>query len=273
MNCDTAARRRRRFARFERYTWACFFNVVVIALVTLAAIKIAAVTLGLSPLQTVLVAGAVTVTFSALGGFLGVVITDLILFVVSMAGAIAAAWVVVNLPEVGGLGNLLANPAVSSRLQFFPDFSDLEITISILVIPLAVKWWSVWYPGSEPGGGGYVAQRMLAAKSERDATGAVVAVPVGALRHSPWPWIVVALASLVVFPDLVSCHASSDASARPTGSVARRVPAGMVGSISKGRNAATGPVGRALREFAMHATAALWPLRICPIFPADHALH
>ena len=106
-----------------------FFNVVVIALVTLAAIKISAVTLGLSPLQTVLVAGAVTVTFSALGGFLGVVITDLILFVVSMAGAIAAAWVVVNLPEVGGLGNLLANPAVSSRLQFFPDFSDLEITI------------------------------------------------------------------------------------------------------------------------------------------------
>ena len=185
-----------------------FFNVVVIALVTLAAIKIAAVTLGLSPLQTVLVAGAVTVTFSALGGFLGVVITDLILFVVSMAGAIAAAWVVVNLPEVGGLGNLLANPAVSSRLQFFPDFSDLEITISILVIPLAVQWWSVWYPGSEPGGGGYVAQRMLAARSERDATGAVLLFQLAHYAIRPWPWILVALASLVVFPDLNAIRAA-----------------------------------------------------------------
>ena len=143
-----------------------FFNVVVIALVTLAAIKISAVTLGLSPLQTVLVAGTVTVLFSALGGFLGVVITDLVLFVVSMTGAVAAAFVAVNLPEVGGLGNLLTHPDVAPRLAFFPDFSNTELMIAIFIIPLAVQWWSLWYPGSEPGGGGYVAQRMLAAKSE-----------------------------------------------------------------------------------------------------------
>ena len=181
-----------------------FFNVVVIALVTLAAIKISAVTLGFSPLQTVLVAGAVTVAFSALGGFLGVVITDLVLFVVSMAGAVAAAWVALSLPEVGGLQNLLASPDVASRLRFFPDLSNMEMTISLLVIPLAVQWWSVWYPGSEPGGGGYVAQRMLAARSERDATGAVLLFQVAHYAVRPWPWIVVALASLVVFPDLQS---------------------------------------------------------------------
>ena len=179
-----------------------FFNVVVIALVTLAAIKIGAVTLGFSPLQTVLVAGAVTVAFSALGGFLGVVITDLMLFAVSMAGAIAAAWVAVNLPEVGGLANLLDSPEVASRLSFFPDLSNTELAVSLLVIPLAVQWWSVWYPGSEPGGGGYVAQRMLAARSERDATGAVLLFQAAHYAIRPWPWIIVALASLVVFPDL-----------------------------------------------------------------------
>ena len=179
-----------------------FFNVVVIALVTLAAIKIGAVTMGLSPSQTVLVAGAVTVAFSALGGFLGVVVTDLILFVVSMAGAIAAAWVAVSLPEVGGLANLLDSPEVAQRLSFFPDLSNTELAVSVLVIPLAVQWWSVWYPGSEPGGGGYVAQRMLAARSERDAVGAVLLFQTAHYAIRPWPWIVVALASLVVFPDL-----------------------------------------------------------------------
>ncbi|MDE0056393.1 MAG: Na+:solute symporter [Gammaproteobacteria bacterium] len=179
-----------------------FFNVVVISLVTLAAIKIAAVTLGASPLQTVLVAGAVTVAFSALGGFLGVVITDLILFAVSMAGAVAAAWVAVNLPEVGGLANLLESPEVAPRLSFFPDLSNMELAVTLLIIPLAVQWWSVWYPGSEPGGGGYVAQRMLAARTERNATGAVLLFQAAHYAIRPWPWILVALASLVVFPDL-----------------------------------------------------------------------
>ena len=179
-----------------------FFNVVVIALVTLAAIKIGAVVLGLRPLESVLLAGSVTVAFSALGGFLGVVLTDLILFAVSMTGAVAAAVVALNLPEVGGLENLLAHPEVASRLRFFPDLSNTEMTVSILIIPLAVQWWSVWYPGAEPGGGGYVAQRMLAAKSERDATGAVLLFQLAHYAIRPWPWIVVALASLVVFPDL-----------------------------------------------------------------------
>ncbi|MYE29300.1 MAG: Na+:solute symporter, partial [Gammaproteobacteria bacterium] len=176
-----------------------FFNVVVIAQVTLAATKIGAVTLGLSPLQTVLVCGVVTVTFSALGGFLGVVITDLLLFSVSMIGAVAAAWIILSLPEVGGLTNLLDSPGVASQLSFFPDLSNTDLLVSLLVIPLAVQWWSVWYPGSEPGGGGYVAQRMLAARTERDAAGAVLLFQVAHYAIRPWPWIIVALASLVVF--------------------------------------------------------------------------
>ncbi len=181
-----------------------FFNVMVMALVTVAAIKIGAVMLGFSPLQTVIVAGLVTVLFSTLGGFAGVVITDLILFVISMIGAVAAAAIAVNLPEVGGLSALLAHPDVSARLSFFPDFRDTGTVVAVLVIPLAVQWWSVWYPGSEPGGGGYVAQRMLAAKSERDAVRAMLLFQVGHYALRPWPWILVALASVVVFPTLDS---------------------------------------------------------------------
>ncbi len=181
-----------------------FFNIMVMALVTVAAIKIGAVMLGLTPVQTVMIAGSVTVIFSALGGFVGVVITDMILFVISMIGAISAAFIAVTLPEVGGLGPLLAHPEVAPKLSFFPDFSDTEMVTAVLVIPLAIQWWSVWYPGSEPGGGGYVAQRMLAAKSERDAVGAMLLFQAAHYALRPWPWILVALASIVVFPTLDS---------------------------------------------------------------------
>lgn len=179
-----------------------FFNVMIMAAVTLAAIKIGAVVLGLSPLQTVLIAGVVTAVFSAAGGFLGVILTDLILFTISMTGAVVAAVVAVNLPEVGGLNELLVHPNVVDKLSILPDFSNTELVMAVFIIPLAVQWWSVWYPGSEPGGGGYVAQRMLAAKNENHAMGAVIFFQFCHYALRPWPWIVVALASLVVFPDL-----------------------------------------------------------------------
>jgi Na+/proline symporter len=89
-------------------------------------------------------------------------------------------------------------------MSFVPDFSDWNVALSIFVIPLAVQWWSVWYPGSEPGGGGYIAQRMLAAKSEGDAQGATLFFNFAHYALRPWPWILVAFASLVVFPDLDS---------------------------------------------------------------------
>ena len=185
-----------------------FFNVMVMALVTLAAIKIGAVILNLTPVETVAIVGVVVVVFSALSGFPGVVLTDLILFVVSMVGAICAAQVALSLPQVGGLENLLVHPNVVDKLALFPDFSDPEAALAVFIIPVAVQWWSVWYPGAEPGGGGYVAQRMLAAKNENHAMGAVLFFQLAHYALRPWPWILVALASLVVFPDLAAIQAA-----------------------------------------------------------------
>ncbi|MFW5947736.1 MAG: sodium:solute symporter family transporter, partial [Gemmatimonadota bacterium] len=151
-----------------------FFNVMIMATVTLAAIKIAGVLLGASPLVTILVAGGVTVAFSALGGLTGVLLTDFLLFVTAMIGSVAAAVVAVGHPAVGGLDGLLASDVVAGKLSILPDFKDPAAFLPVFVIPLAVQWWSVWYPGAEPGGGGYIAQRMLSARDERDATAATL---------------------------------------------------------------------------------------------------
>ena len=181
-----------------------FFNVVIMASVTLAAIKIAGVLLGTSPLTTVLLAGGVTVAFSTLGGFRGVVLTDLLLFFTALVGSIAVAWVSLGHPAVGGLGALMTHPDVVGKLSILPDFSDTNALVTLLVIPIAVQWWSVWYPGAEPGGGGYVAQRMLAARNETEATAATLLFNAAHYAVRPWPWILVALASLIVFPTLDS---------------------------------------------------------------------
>ena len=180
------------------------FNVMAMAAVTLAAIKIGQVMLGLNPIQTVLIAGSITVVFSTLGGFRGVVYTDFILFFVAIFGAVGAAYYLVNLPEIGGLSKLIQHENVIGKLSFFPDFSDTEALIGIFIIPLAVQWWSSWYPGAEPGGGGYIAQRMLAAKNENHAVGATLFFNIMHYALRPWPWILVALASLVLYPDLAS---------------------------------------------------------------------
>lgn len=185
-----------------------FFNMLAMAAVTLAAIKIAQVMLGLTPVETVLIGGTVTVIFSALGGFRGVVYTDFILFFVAIAGSVGAAWYLVSLPEVGGLNALVSHEAIRGKLSILPDFSDTEALIGILIIPLAVQWWSVWYPGAEPGGGGYIAQRMLAAKDENHAVGATFFFNIMHYALRPWPWILVALASLLVYPDLASLQAA-----------------------------------------------------------------
>lgn len=178
------------------------FNCLVMANVTLAGIKLGGILLGWSPVQTVLIAGTVTVAYTLMGGLRGVILTDCFQFVMAMVGAIAAAVVVCNLPEVGGFANLLAHENVSGKLNMLPDFSDVNALIPLLIIPLAVQWWSSWYPGAEPGGGGYVAQRMLGARSEQDATTATLLFQVAHYALRPWPWIIVAFASLVVFPDL-----------------------------------------------------------------------
>lgn len=190
--------------KFRAIYLGVIFNVITMAAVTLAAIKIGGVMLGLEPWVTVVSAGLITVIFSALGGFKGVVYTDFVLFFVAMAGAIGAAYYLVNIPEVGGIQAIMSNENVAGKLSILPDFSDKQALITLFIIPLAVQWWSSWYPGAEPGGGGYIAQRMLAAKDENHAIGATFFFNIMHYALRPWPWILVALASLVVYPDLAS---------------------------------------------------------------------
>ena len=190
------------------------FNIMVMAAVSLAAIKIGGVILGLSPLQSILWALIATGIFSSIGGFRSVVFTDFLLFGMAMIGSVAAAYFAINHAEIGSLSALLEHPNLEGKLSFLPEVErtasgalteqSMNAWVTLLIIPLLVQWWSVWYPGAEPGGGGYVAQRMLAAKNEQHATGAVLFFNFAHYGLRPWPWILVALASLVVFPTLES---------------------------------------------------------------------
>jgi Na+/proline symporter len=184
-----------------------FFNVLIMGSVTLAAIKIGAVMLGLPPWVTVVGASVVVVIYAALGGLKGVIWADFFQYGIAMFGAVLAAIVAVRQPEVGGLSNLLTHPTLQEKLSYFPDLTDPSFYIPLLIIPIAIQWWAVWYPGAEPGGGGYIAQRMLAAKNEKNAIGATLLFNVAHYALRPWPWIVVALASIIVYPDLDSIKA------------------------------------------------------------------
>jgi Na+/proline symporter len=179
-----------------------FFNVVIMATVSLAAIKIGGVMLGLSPVETLLLASVVTVIYSSLGGLKGVLLTDFFQFFIAMAGSIGAAIYILDMPEIGSLNNLLTHPNVSDKLNFLPDFNDWNLIIPLLIMPLAIQWWATWYPGAEPGGGGYIAQRMLSAKDEKNAIGATLFFNIAHYAMRPWPWIIVALASLIIFPQI-----------------------------------------------------------------------
>ncbi len=181
-----------------------FFNVMVIASVSLAFIKIAGVMLGLQPAPALIIAAVIVVFYSGLGGLKSILWTDLFQFSFAMFGAILAAVYVTKSPEIGGLSELFSHPNVVDKLSFFPSISQPEVFMSIFLIPIAVQWWSVWYPGAEPGGGGYVAQRMLSAKSEDHAVGATLLFNFFHYALRPWPWIVVGLASLIIFPDIQS---------------------------------------------------------------------
>ncbi|MDA0843445.1 MAG: Na+:solute symporter, partial [Bacteroidetes bacterium] len=126
--------------RFRALYLGLVFNVLAMSGVTLAAIKIGQVMLGLDPVVTVVAAGLITVFFSALGGFKGVIYTDFILFIAAMSGAIGAAIYIVNQPDIGGLDQLLTHPNVSSKLALFPSFNDTEAMITLFIIPIAIQW-------------------------------------------------------------------------------------------------------------------------------------
>lgn len=183
-----------------------FFNVMIMATVMLAGVKIGSIMLGATPIQTIVAVSVFTVIYSSLGGFKGVVMTDFVQFIIAMVGSVGAAIAIVRLPEVGSLDALVSHELVRDKLQFFPD-PGTDTFITVLIIPIAVQWWSVWYPGAEPGGGGYIAQRMLSAKDEKNSQQATLFFNFAHYALRPWPWILIALASLIVFPELSDLEA------------------------------------------------------------------
>ncbi|MDD2889420.1 MAG: Na+:solute symporter [bacterium] len=178
-----------------------FFNVMIMATVTLAATKIGLVLFGWSKVTVILVCCSITVLYSMLSGMWGVVVTDVIQFCLAMTGSIAAAYFALHRPEVGGLSGMMAKIDMS-KLSMLPDFSNWSVMLPIFIVPLAIQWWSTWYPGAEPGGGGYIAQRMLASKDEKQSLSAVLLFNIAHYALRSWPWIIVALCSILVFPDL-----------------------------------------------------------------------
>ena len=184
------------------------FNVLVMSVVCLAGIKLSAALLGLGAYETLAITAVITVAYSALGGLRGVILTDFFQFGLAIAGSVWACVYLVDLPQVGGLGALVSHPNVAGKLHLLPELDEPAAYVPLLLVPLAVQWWASWYPGSEPGGGGYVAQRMLAAKTERHALGATFFFNVMHYAVRPWPWILIALASLVLYPDLADLLAA-----------------------------------------------------------------
>lgn len=186
---------------FRAFYLGALFNLVIMATVNLAAVKMANVLLGWPIARTLVACAVINVAFAATSGLWGVLVTDLVQFGIAMAGSLAAAYFAVQRPEVGGLEGLVARTPAAT-LHLLPDFSDWGLAAAVLVLPLTVSWWSVWYPGAEPGGGSYIAQRILASRSERDALSGTLLFTVAHYALRPWPWIVVALSSMLVFPEL-----------------------------------------------------------------------
>lgn len=184
------------------------FNVLVMGTVSLAAVKFGQIMLGWPGWQTLLIAGSITLAYSVVGGLKAVIITDFVQFILAMIGSIWACIYLINLPEVGGISTLLSHAEVQSKLSLLPEFTDPEVWVPILLVPLAVQWWASYYPGAEPGGGGYIAQRMFSSKTEKGAIKATLFFNVAHYALRPWPWILIALASIVVFPQLSDIQAA-----------------------------------------------------------------
>ncbi len=216
-----------------------FFNCFIMGMVTLAACKIANILFGLPAWQTIVICGILNVVFAAHSGLWGVLVIDMIQFFIKMTAVFAAAWF--SLVEVGrrlggeasgwvGLKHLVstlatrqvtqsaaanAQPVMSLSdgtgqpiLNLLPNFSMSELALMIFIMPIAISWWANWYPGAEPGGGSYIAQRMLASKSEKDSLGGTLFFNVAHYVLRPWPWIITALCSIIVYPDLASIQAA-----------------------------------------------------------------
>ena len=178
------------------------FNVLVMGAVSLAAVKFGEIVLGWPGWVTLTIACSITLAYSTLGGLKAVIITDFVQFSLAMVGSIWAMIYILGLEQIGGLSNLITHANVVDKLALIPNLSDPDIWVPILLVPLAVQWWASYYPGAEPGGGGYIAQRMFSAKDEKNAVSATLFFNVAHYALRPWPWILIALSSLIVFPEL-----------------------------------------------------------------------
>jgi len=178
------------------------FNVLMMGAVSLAAVKFGEIVLGLPGWITLCIACSITLIYSTLGGLKAVIITDFVQFTIAMIGSIWGMLYIVRLPEIGGLSTLISHPNVIDKIPLIPDLSDPNLWVPLLLIPLSVQWWASYYPGAEPGGGGYIAQRMFSAKDESNAVKATFLFNVAHYALRPWPWILIALSSLIIFPEL-----------------------------------------------------------------------
>ena len=178
------------------------FNVLVMGTVSLAAVKFGEIVLGLPGWLTLSIACSITLIYSTMGGLKAVIITDFVQFTLAMIGSIWGMFYILGLPEIGGLSNLVSHVNVVEKISLFPDLSDPNVWVPVLFVPLAVQWWASYYPGAEPGGGGYIAQRMFSAKDEKNAVGATFLFNIAHYALRPWPWILIALSSLIIFPEL-----------------------------------------------------------------------
>ena len=184
------------------------FNLLVLGNVILAAVKIGTILFGIEPSTIYIVTVFASVVYTFFGGIRGVIWTDFFLFLVIMAGSVAAMIYGLKIPGVGGIAGIVSNPETAKRLSIFPDFSNLDTLLVLFVLPLAVQWWNVWKAGSEPGGGGYIVQRMLTAKSENHALGGTLFFNILNWVIRPWPWYIVGLCSVIVYPDLESIRSA-----------------------------------------------------------------
>ena len=192
-----------------------FFNCMIMASVNLAACKIAGILFGLERWQTLAAVGLLNVVFATHSGLWGVLVIDMVQFFIKMTAVIAAAYFAVTLPQIGGLSGLvdklsvIKGPGGLNFLNILPDFTNnWDMAVAVFVMPIAVQWWAVWYPGAEPGGGSYIAQRMLASKSEKDALGAVLFFNIAHYVLRPWPWIITGLCSIIIYPQLSDIQAA-----------------------------------------------------------------
>ena len=184
------------------------FNVLVMGAVSLAAVKFGEIVLNWPGWVTITIACSITLIYSTLGGLKAIIITDFVQFILAMIGSIWASIYILGLEQIDGLSNLISHSNVIDKISLIPDLSNPDVWVPVLLVPLAVQWWASYYPGAEPGGGGYIAQRMFSAKDEKNAIGATLLFNIAHYAIRPWPWILIALSSLIIFPELTDIQSA-----------------------------------------------------------------